>query len=316
MTKQDSKPFLGIIASEKCRTNTPGKRWWHLRRFVDVYGSLLSQYRIIATSHTKEILEESWENNHDKQRAPNLDIKDIGPEFEGVVRLAAYVARRKVDRVLWFQDPLDLRVDRPENYALLRNCNLAGAHLLINAAAHLWALYHFPEGSSDPATRYITKPYDVGDLKETVILIAHDAEKPRMSRFVKHYHNAIAKFPRVTATSGTLREIQEFLKEHIPPWQREKLNIEAVGKTATMAHGPSGGDVIVADEIYKWYGPNGRAYNGQYILHHILFFTDNRRSHPHEADIRVLLKTCVNPKHRVNLILNSRMAEEWANRYL
>lgn len=83
-----------------------------------------------------------------------------------------------------------------------------------------------------------------------------------------------------------------------------------------MAHGPSGGDVIVADEIFDWYREGGRANNLEHVLHHVLFFADNSKSHPHEADIHVLLKTCADPRNRINLILNSRMAEEWANRYL
>ena len=71
----------------------------------------------------------------------------------------------------------------------------------------------------------------------------------------------------------------------------------------------------VADEILDWYHDAGRASGSDHVLHHVLFFADSSKSHPHEADIRVLLKACADPRNRVNLILNSRMAEEWANRY-
>lgn len=310
-----SRPYLGILASEACRQSLGGKRWWHLTSFVRAYAEVLADYDLIVTSNTAEMLRDLTATpDPTRPPWPELTIKDAGPSFEGVVRLAAKVARREINRVLWFQDPADMRVDRAENYALLRNCNLAGAHLLVNAAAHLWALHSCKPGRHTPAPGYIRTPVDHGRLKETVIFIAHDQEKPRMSRFVLHFRDAIRPFPRLLATSGTLGHIEEFLKDHVPP--HERLPIEAVGATASSAHGPSGGDVVVAEEIYDWYGAGGIAEKGRHVLHHILFFADNRRSHPHEADIRVLLKTCVNPQHRVNLILNSRMAEEWGKRYL
>lgn len=308
---------LAIMASEKCRQHRPGKRWWHLRRFVAAYAPLLQQFQLEVTTNTAEILDEVIEHEQHRDPGFGLNINRVGPPFAGVVHLAAEVAKRNIRRVLWFQDPDDLVEDRPENYALLRNCNLAGAHLHLNASAHLWALYE-SETRKIPGHSYIRIPWDDdpdNKIRETVVLIAHDGEKPRIARFVLHYRDVLRLFPRLLATSGTLKYIEDFLKIHVSPRERRCLNILPVGQTATMAHGPSGGDVIVADEIFDWYSEKSLANTMDHVLHHVLFFADNSKSHPHEADIRVLLKTCTDPRNRVNLILNSRMAEEWANRY-
>ncbi len=140
--KHAELPKLGIMASENCRIDVDGKGWWHLRRFVRTYAHVLGQYELWATSNTADILAEMIGKTVDKDSpVRNLVVTPVGPTFEGVVRLAARIASHTdgLNRILWFQDPEDLLVDRVENYALLRNCNLAGAHLLINAAAHLWA---------------------------------------------------------------------------------------------------------------------------------------------------------------------------------
>ena len=320
MTPQRRWPTLGIIASELCRRPADdAHRWWHLRRYVAAYASVIGSHRVFATENTAEIVQACYaEAAHSRPSLPKLKLQSLGPTTRGVVKLAAMVARKEVRRVLWFQDPGDLLVARVENYALLRNCNLAGAQLLMNAAAHLWALYEmsFPRERESIGTAtipYHTDPYDEGEVQESVFLIAHDAEKPRMSRFAFQFSDVLARFPRLMATAGTLVHIAKSRSDYGNA--AESLRIEPVGATPSMAHGPSGGDVIVADEIYDWYGRGGRAHHGQYVLHHVLFFADHRQSHPHEADIRVLLETCANPLHRVNLILNSRMAEEWAQRY-
>jgi len=280
---------------------------------VAAYAPVIGAHTVCATENTAEIVQACYaEAKRVRRSLPKLTLRSVGLTTRGVVRLATMVARKEIERVLWFQDPGDLLVGRVENYALLRNCNLAGAHLLMNAAAHLWALYQMSlkRMAEKP---YYTDPYNRGDVQESVFLIAHDAEKPRMSRFAFQFRDVLARFPRLMATAGTRVHIAKCLSDY--GTTADSLPIRAVGATPAMAHGPSGGDVIVADEIYDWYGPGGRAHRGQYVLHHVLFFADHRQSHPHEADIRVLLETCANPLHRVNLVLNSRMAEEWAQRY-
>src|SRR5713226_4747320 len=142
-----------MMASETCGQVVSGKRqrWCNLPSFAIAYATLLEQHGPIAvTEHTAEILSQVL-----KSKSP--DIRSAGPSFEGVVRLAAAVAKRQIQRVLWFQDPEDLKVDHPENYALLRNCNLAGAHLHVNGSAHLWALYE-SEARNIPGHYYDTEP--------------------------------------------------------------------------------------------------------------------------------------------------------------
>src|ERR1700676_3905200 len=123
---------IAIIASEECKHGLPeGRRksWFHVRAFVHQHYEVLRALSIVSTDGTAEILEETTR----MIAGPNpLKVKRIGPTARGVSRLAAMVAEGKVDRVLFFQAPRDLEGDKPENYALLRNCDLHGKMLCIN----------------------------------------------------------------------------------------------------------------------------------------------------------------------------------------
>lgn len=317
MTNQEQgKKTIGVVVSSKCeKALFPTKRWFYAGKFLRAYHALLAaHYKIVAPDETVGILNTSLEGGEKDSALPTpLSIEPLGDQFQGVVRLAAMVATGEVKRVLMFQDPRDLEIERPENYALLRNCNINGRHLYINAAAHLWALYECKVRCIPQNEPYETEPFELEDVKETVAFIAHDDEKPRMARFALHYRDVLRRFPKLIATSGTKRFIDKFLTNSVPPWDR--LKIQSAGAKDNVSHGPSGGDVIIAEDIFKTYGSNQSNAVANRVLHHILFFIDHKHTHPHESDIQVLLKTCVNPLHRVNLILNSRMAEEWAERY-
>jgi methylglyoxal synthase len=193
---------IGIVASETCKENGKGKRWFHLRKFIKAYCEVLPHFRVVTTDSTAKIIEEviSQISNPANKR---LNIEPLGNPFRGVVRLAAMVARGDVRRVLMFQDPKDLDIERPERYALLRNCNLSGSKLHINASVHLWALYECKRLNILQNHPYHTVPVNAGDLKETIAFIAHDSEKSRMARFALHYRDVIRRFPRLIATSGT-----------------------------------------------------------------------------------------------------------------
>lgn len=256
-------------------------------------------------------------DRYSRQLLAQLD--HVGPDLQGVVKIAAMVATGRLRRVLMFQDPDDVGIDHPGNYALLRNCNLSGSKLYINAAANLWALYECKKNGIRRKWPYITTPVTTSaGVKETVALIAHDGEKQRLARFVVHHREILRRFPRLIATSGTKRFIDEFQVIHLPPWDR--VVIEPAANSPRTAHGPSGGDVVIADEIFSTYSVVSKSAARDrklkyYSFYTVLFFADHRSVHPHEPDIQVLLRTCVNPLNRVNLILNSRMAEEWAERY-
>jgi hypothetical protein len=47
------------------------------------------------------------------------------------------------------------------------------------------------------------------------------------------------------------------------------------------------------------------------LSHTVFFFIDYQHARPHEADIHVLLRTCLNPHRGIHLILNERTAIEW-----
>jgi methylglyoxal synthase len=303
---------LGILVSEKCAQNLPeGKRWFHVARFIKAYGELLGRFELLAVKETASRLETLFQETRHTSRPT---ITSLGSPFEGVVRLAAKVARKEVTRVLVFQDPRDLQIERAEAYALLRNCNISGGKMYFNAAAHLWALFESTKQGLPVSRPYYKDTVNTSIVQETVVFIAHDNEKPRMSRFALHYRDILRRFRRLLATAGTKKAIDAFLKQTVPPHQR--LHIEAAGKTDQDSHGPSGGDVVVAEDVLKTYATLAAPEWDDHVLHHILFFIDHKHSQPHEPDIQVLLKTCADPRNRVNLILNSKMAEEWADRYV
>ena len=288
--------------------------WFHVRKFVESYEAILKGYRPIwVTNGTADIIAEVL---------PKFPMERLGPTTEGVVKLAALVAKGEVDRVLFFQDPEDLKMWHPENYALLRNCNLHGKKLCINVAARLWAEHE----TRTKGKRKRKKPPDIftgrkGDVGETVAFIAHDSQKPRMAQFVLQYNQALRNFPRLIAASGTKVFIDDFLR---PALGKNQVDISAAGRTAKQSHGPSGGDVIIADEIFDTFRQVRSRAKGNSRLrqtldrprHHILFFIDHKSTHAHEPDIQVLLETCVDPTLPVNLMLNNRMAVEWIERYV
>ena len=51
---------------------------------------------------------------------------------------------------------------------------------------------------------------------------------------------------------------------------------------------------------------------GKGLSHTVVFFIDHKHAQPHQADIHVLLRTCLHPSHGVHLLLNERTAQEWA----
>ena len=71
------------------------------------------------------------------------------------------------------------------------------------------------------------------------------------------------------------------------------------------------------DEKYWHYLPH--AYKAKKVVrnhpltHTVIFFIDHNSAPPHQADIHVLLRTCLHPAHGVNTILNLRSAKEWAD---
>src|SRR5882724_5484950 len=213
MQMDNKRRVLGIIASDLCK-NLPrsekekGKPWFHIRRFIKDHYDVLARYDLIATDGTAKIIRETCQ----RLQAKPLYLEEVGPRFWGIVKLAAMVAEGGVERVLFFEDPDYVEVEHPENYALLRNCDMHGKPFMINEAAHLWAEFEAKRIPAEPRRVRGKLNGEIVEIPETVVLIAQDKEKQRMAKLLSRYSTIFSWFPRLLATSGTKDYIDEFLE--------------------------------------------------------------------------------------------------------
>lgn len=96
-----------------------------------------------------------------------------------------------------------------------------------------------------------------------IALIAHDAKKALLLDFVRSHLDYFSS-QQLVATGNT----GSMLNEHLG------LNVERV------AHGPSGGDLIIG----------GRVAEGKIAA--VLFFRDPLTAQPHEPDVSALMRVC------------------------
>ena len=107
----------------------------------------------------------------------------------------------------------------------------------------------------------------------TVALIAHDGKKAEMMAFAIEHQEQLAEFGLVaTGTTGQLLA------------DRIGLEIER------QRSGPLGGDVQIAAKVVEG------------DVDGVIFFVDEMDKHPHDPDIRTLLRACT--VHDVPLALN------------
>lgn len=100
-------------------------------------------------------------------------------------------------------------------------------------------------------------------MPRTIALIAHDGKKDEMVEFATRYRERLASFELV-ATGSTGRIVAE-----------------ATGLTVqSYLHGPAGGDVQIAAKVL----------DGQVAA--VFFFVEPMDVHPHDPDIRTLLRVC------------------------
>lgn len=110
----------------------------------------------------------------------------------------------------------------------------------------------------------------------------------------------------IIAHDGKKDEIVKFLLKNKEVFQREDINLIATGttggkageagfKTSRMLSGPLGGDAQIA----------GRVAEG--LTQMVLFFKDPLSSHPHEADVNMLIRVC--DVHNVPLATNEATAQ-------
>lgn len=98
--------------------------------------------------------------------------------------------------------------------------------------------------------------------KKTIALVAHDARKFAMLRWVRDHHTFLEKF-NLVGTSRTSKTISEV----------RGLNIES------LDHGVVGGDIRIANRILDK------------KIDILIFFVDTMTPHGHENDIQSLIRT-------------------------
>jgi methylglyoxal synthase len=173
-------------------------------------------------------------NQHQISPTKEIIIYKLGPKFRGVVKLASLVAQEKVQRMLFFQDPKDLEIERPENYASLRNCNLHSRPLCINETARLWVEYENKNKKNENnQQKNSNEPQSYQDSKSPIpvlAFIAHDSQKPLMAKFVIKHRISLAELVKnkkleMIATSGTRSHVNKTL-DMVDP---DCLEIKAAG---------------------------------------------------------------------------------------
>ncbi len=114
--------------------------------------------------------------------------------------------------------------------------------------------------------------------RPTLAVIAHDGKKPDLVAFATFNRDALATFELVaTATTG-------------------RLLAEKVGLTVrALLSGPQGGDAQIAAMVAE-----GR-------VRAVLFFVDPLSAHPHDPDIRTVLRVC--NVHNVPIATNLAAAD-------
>lgn len=110
----------------------------------------------------------------------------------------------------------------------------------------------------------------------------------------------------VIAHDGKKADLVQFLNRNSAVLKKENIRIIATGTTGSkveaagfkvkkMLSGPQGGDAQIA----------GRVAEGKTKM--VLFFKDPLSSHPHEADVNMLIRVC--DVHNVPLATNEATAQ-------
>lgn len=110
----------------------------------------------------------------------------------------------------------------------------------------------------------------------------------------------------IIAHDGKKADLVEFLEKNKAILQEEKIELIATGttggkaensgfKVTKMLSGPLGGDAQIAARVAE-----GKT-------HMVFFFKDPLSSHPHEADINMLIRVC--DVHNVPLATNEATAQ-------
>lgn len=313
-------PALGLIGSRAMRKPgvPPGRT---VSRLIEYNKSTFSAYFVFATWGT--YLDALRPRSDARSPAKNRITKNVrllegyNPTLKWAARwswLEGYVLRPgklggivemaellelsapKADQVrtlIFLTDPSDLEEAYPEDRALIRGAIRNNVTLLPTyRSAELWAAYESERATTSAGRSADAKVSKSDPKQEALALIAHDGKKLEMCRWVVAHRDKIRQFDKIITTGTTGDWIGQFLLAVGIPQRR----IELIGRKAS---GPKGGDVEIAGAVLRG------------CCHHVVFFVDPMTSHPHEADIQTLLRTCTMPDVNVNLRLTEQAATSW-----
>jgi len=238
-----SKPKIAIIASEGARDDPSSP----LLRFIRDYAKVLKKFDIYTTAGTGNAICASGLYNLDE-----VAWHRSGP-MGGVVELAAMVARMQVGTVIFLSDPLDIRSDVPENFALQRVCREIGVRLISTlASAEEWALCGgkseipkyspFPSNWDERGNKNVDntgEPLFLSIPEQTIALISHDRKKDEMIDFVNEHLDFLDDFHRIltTGTTGWLLKLLyagENQKKEIEAEAELRLGAQRFGQLKEM----------------------------------------------------------------------------------
>ena len=289
---------LGFVASSSLRKATPGEGS-PIHAFVRRNQAVLQSYFVFATGGTyRDVF---WNKVSDANWGSDLPIEGYclrnGKEG-GIIQLAALVERRRAKKgwqqhevpgpirtLLFLLHPEDHEEVYPEDQALIRAAIRNNTLMLTTLeAAQRWATW---EAGSKPEVEQSDR------RDEVVALIAHDRKKLEICKWAIRYRKQLSAFRAIVTTGTTGQHVHEFL---------EAADVRA-DLLKPRFSGPEGGDIQIADLILR---------EG---CQHVVFFVDPTTAHPHESDIRALVRVCSLLDVRVNLRLTECAASSWITSY-
>jgi len=326
VSKRDRR--LAVVASPAARDGHGST----LLKFVRTYGEQLQDYDIHATGGTHETLVRTGLFSPDRLKA------HASGEAGGIVDVANLAFSDSFGAIAMLLDPTDPLAESPENLALQRACIKSGIPQLMNYGD----LAHWIEYEADLEDS-VAAPTLAQPGEEIVALIAHDGKKSGMLEFFAQnvaFLTLRHKELIATGTTGYLlrelcrntmfarlgqhldpdrrRVIEQDLgiRNHwddwldvMAPWRREwqvgpndTTLVHETGRVVAFTlyrSGPDGGDVQIAKRIL----------DGE--CNAVLFFHDPQKPHPHDADIRLCIRTCQLPDTKVTLRRDKGSAERW-----
>ena len=233
--------------------------------------------------------ESRWEPRYRTLRGYSLRPGKRGGILEMTEHLETSAGSDCVDTLIFLADPDDLEESFPEDRALVRGAIRNDVLYLptLTSALH-WLAFEAVESEGN-GRQLVERTIPEN---ESLALIAHDGKKLDLCRWVVQHQQHIRRFDRFITTGTTGAKIGDFLKAlGIPDRKIQRID--------RRESGPKGGDVEIGGEILRG------------NCHHVVFFVDPMTSHPHEADIQALLRTCAMPDVKVNLRLTESSATSW-----